>query len=923
MTSSIGTGPSQIPLNGMLGKLAFLDNITSSSNGISVISYGADPSGAADSYAAFQAACDALSAIGGRILVPEGTYNLSQKPNWGVKSVYWDISTGCSWTGAGTGGSPGGFGLFPNMNTNLAQVAVGPFIQSQSRQTAPTNGGIAALNVEMLQPADYTGQSVAIYCGARGSNPSPSANVWTINPLIQADVGAGGTYQCLEVDVNCFSENALVKAISINGVGEVNPDVAIEIMRTGPITHNWNTGINIRNCLDGIKIEEAQSLRGIVIGEPLGFVNSLISGKQYVNDVGNDMLIFQRRTDTAPAGNLLRLVNNANTLSLFEIDVSGNVYSDGNITAKNKLVAINELAPPAGTSAQRPIVPALGSMRFNSTIAVHEGWNGTSWAPFAGTGGGGTGVVTVVTYGADPTGVADSLGAFNDAIIALPAGGGKIIVPEGIFKLTAVPTIGTKSIYWDISPSTTWTGAGTGGAGLFPTMTTNTSQVAVGPYIRSQSSTAAPTGGGIAAFNIEMLQPSTTTAGQNVGLYVGASGSNPSTSANVWAINPLIRANAGAGGTYQCMEVDVDCYSATALVKGISINGVGDNNPDVGIEIMRTGSSTHNWNYGINVRNSLVGIKIEEAATVRGIVIGEPLVFTNSLISGRQLVNSAANDMIVLQRRTDTSPVGNFFRLTNAANTLDVFSVDVAGNTRVRQLVTGASILTGYNTSTEDANIELGNYRSSNGNAYIDFHSQAGTDYDFRVARWAGANGGAELTQNGTGDLVIQTVNAASMIFKTSSAEAMRLDTSGNLLLAKAQRFSQAGGSLFWIDNPTTSTMRFSSGASPGTAGSIYITNAGRLGIGTSAPGDALSVVGNIVATGDAGITGGITAAVVQAGNVRATAGAVSMGATGLSLGSTTATTASAGSATLPANPLGFLTAFVGATQIRIPYYNI
>jgi hypothetical protein len=43
----------------------------------------------------------------------------------------------------------------------------------------------------------------------------------------------------------------------------------------------------------------------------------------------------------------------------------------------------------------------------------------------------------------------------------------------------------------------------------------------------------------------------------------------------------------------------------------------------------------------------------------------------------------------------------------------------------------------------------------------------------------------------------------------------------------------------------------------------------------------------------------------------------------GLILGPGTATTASAGSQTLPTNPSGFLVAFINTTEIKIPYYNL
>lgn len=51
--------------------------------------------------------------------------------------------------------------------------------------------------------------------------------------------------------------------------------------------------------------------------------------------------------------------------------------------------------------------------------------------------------VDVIAWGADPSGAADSSTAFNNAVASLPAVGGTVFVPDGLYKLTSAVAFGT------------------------------------------------------------------------------------------------------------------------------------------------------------------------------------------------------------------------------------------------------------------------------------------------------------------------------------------------------------------------------------------------------------------------------------------------------------------------------------------------
>jgi hypothetical protein len=94
----------------------------------------------------------------------------------------------------------------------------------------------------------------------------------------------------------------------------------------------------------------------------------------------------------------------------------------------------------------------------------------------------------------------------------------------------------------------------------------------------------------------------------------------------------------------------------------------------------------------------------------------------------------------------------------------------------------GATITTGTGVSTGGTTIELGGSRTGNGNALIDFHGVASTDYESRTIRFGGVNGAFQIINTGTGDLRLQQINIAPIIFATNNIEVARVTTTGDLL---------------------------------------------------------------------------------------------------------------------------------------------
>jgi hypothetical protein len=98
----------------------------------------------------------------------------------------------------------------------------------------------------------------------------------------------------------------------------------------------------------------------------------------------------------------------------------------------------------------------------------------------------------------------------------------------------------------------------------------------------------------------------------------------------------------------------------------------------------------------------------------------------------------------------------------------------------------GPAIITGSGVSTGDAQIELGGNRSGSGLAYLDLHAISGGDFQARLVRYGGANGGLDLIQTGTGGMVISNEGSADTVFKTNALERMRITNAGDVGIGTA-----------------------------------------------------------------------------------------------------------------------------------------
>jgi hypothetical protein len=107
-----------------------------------------------------------------------------------------------------------------------------------------------------------------------------------------------------------------------------------------------------------------------------------------------------------------------------------------------------------------------------------------------------------------------------------------------------------------------------------------------------------------------------------------------------------------------------------------------------------------------------------------------------------------------------------------AAPVASTATLDGSGN-----LMVAGDLVVSNTVSTGDGKIEIGQGRTGSGNAYLDFHAAAGTDYEFRIIRYSGTDGNTEITQTGVGSFALL---AASGVSFTSGGIIVGVPTGGH-----------------------------------------------------------------------------------------------------------------------------------------------
>jgi len=147
--------------------------------------------------------------------------------------------------------------------------------------------------------------------------------------------------------------------------------------------------------------------------------------------------------------------------------------------------------------------------------------------------------------------------------------------------------------------------------------------------------------------------------------------------------------------------------------------------------------------------------------------------------------------------------------------------------------------------STASAGIEVGGGRTGSGDSYVDLTADTTyVDFGARFIRSSGATGVTKIVTRGTGNLTLETNEAAPITFNTTATERMRIDSSGRVLIGNSTTTGAAGLQLWGIDAAAQQHIRRYSNDAAGASINLF---KGRGDATTSAivqNGDSLGYIG-------------------------------------------------------------------------------
>lgn len=313
-------------------------------------------------------------------------------------------------------------------------------------------------------------------------------------------------------------------------------------------------------------------------------------------------------------------------------------------------------------------------------------------------------------YGAVGDGVTDCYNAFKNAMTS--GNGIGIYVPFGTYYLSENPLIKNQSVQFLFDVGTKFIGPGVGnkevGAGEFAsTYLTNPWLVVAGDYkYYNLNGLECPSGGAVIGDSKELFDMDNGTDRRWYSLEYrgGATGKVDSNDRNVELLNQVLNVTGFAG---IAQEIDVNMYAHPERWSvGLFLTGRGNGGGNMtAIDITRD-ENMDRWTNALSIRRSTTALYIDNNEVDYGVVFGAVPRSANAGLGIQQKNNGS--DCIVLRRKTNDNPTGNFLVCWDETNEQELFAIGVDGSIRGAGIPSGSSIV--RQTYTVDTTGEVYEY---------------------------------------------------------------------------------------------------------------------------------------------------------------------------------------------------------------------
>jgi hypothetical protein len=277
------------------------------------------------------------------------------------------------------------------VGTNTTQIATTAFVNSEIANDAPTKtggGASGSWGISVTGTAANVTGTVAIANGGTGASDAGTART-NLNVPTRTGGDASGTWG-ISITGNAATATT---ADQIDGIGfrntGSNSAVNADTLDSNGITY-YTAGVPnfTGNATDGALYSQAYSSswqHQIAADYRSGQIalrgknNGTFQAWRTVLDSSNYTSYAPSLTGSGASGTWgISITGNAATATS-ATDSTKLPLAGGTVTGDIIMSGTGFLDVPVGTTAQRPVTPSVGMIRFNTTRSCFEGYNGTGW----------------------------------------------------------------------------------------------------------------------------------------------------------------------------------------------------------------------------------------------------------------------------------------------------------------------------------------------------------------------------------------------------------------------------------------------------------------------------------------------------------------------------------------------------------------